>query len=40
VDASRIRDILRGTIAGFTLHRMIGYAKELHPGLRARVSAA
>jgi predicted XRE-type DNA-binding protein len=40
VDESRISDILRGRIAGFTLDRMIGYAKKLHPGLRVRVIAA
>ena len=40
VDESRISDILRGRIAGFTLDRMIGYAKKLHPGLRVRVIAS
>ena len=40
VDESRISDILRGKIDGFTLDRLIGYAEKLHPGLRVRVIAA
>ncbi len=40
VDESRISDILRGRIEGFTLDRLIGYAKKLHPGLRLRIIAA
>jgi predicted XRE-type DNA-binding protein len=40
VDESRISDILRGRIEGFTLDRLIGYAQRLHPGLRVQVTAA
>jgi len=40
VDESRISDILRGRIEGFTLDRLINYAKRLHPGLRVQVIAA
>lgn len=40
VDESRISDILRGRIQGFTLDRLIGYAEKLHPGLRVEVIAA
>lgn len=40
VDESRISDILRGKIEGFTLDRLISYAKRLHPGLRVQVIAA
>jgi predicted XRE-type DNA-binding protein len=40
VDESRISDILRGRIEGFTLDRLIGYAERLHPGLRVQVIAA
>lgn len=40
VDKSRISDILRGRIEGFTLDRLIGYAQRLHPGLRVQVIAA
>ncbi len=40
VDESRVSDILRGRIEGFTLDRLIGYAEKLHPGLRVQVIAA
>jgi predicted XRE-type DNA-binding protein len=40
VDESRVSDILRGRIEGFTLDRLIGYAERLHPGLRVHVIAA
>jgi len=40
VDESRISEILRGRIEGFTLDRLIGYAEKLHPGLRVQVIAA
>ena len=40
VDESRISDILRGRIEGFTLDRLIGYAEKLHPGLRIQIIAA
>jgi len=40
VDESRISDILRGRIEGFTLDRLINYAKRLHPSLRVQVIAA
>ena len=40
VHESRISDILRGRIEGFTLDRLIGYAERLHPGLRVEVIAA
>ena len=39
-DESRISDILRGKIEGFTLDRLISYAEKLHPKLRVQVSAA
>lgn len=40
VDESRISDILRGRIKGFTLDRLISYAERLHPRLRVQVIAA
>ena|SRR3569832_983363 len=40
VDESRISDILRGKIEGFTLDRLIGYAEKLHPGLKIKIIAA
>ena len=40
VDESRISDILRGRIKGFTLDRLVGYAEKLHPGLQVQVIAA
>jgi predicted XRE-type DNA-binding protein len=40
VDESRISDILRGRIGGFTLDRLISYAERVHPGLRVEVIAA
>lgn len=40
VDESRISDILRGRIKGFTLDRLIGYAEKLYPGLQVQVIAA
>ena len=40
VDESRISDILRGKIEGFTLDRLIGYAEKLHPRLKVQVIAA
>jgi predicted XRE-type DNA-binding protein len=40
VDESRISDILRGRIEGFTLDRLISYAEKLHPRLRVQVIAA
>ena len=40
VDESRISDIVRGRIEGFTLDRLVGYAEKLHPGLRVQVIAA
>jgi predicted XRE-type DNA-binding protein len=40
VDESRISEILRGRIEGFTLDRLIAYAEKLHPGLRVEVIAA
>jgi predicted XRE-type DNA-binding protein len=40
VDESRISDILRGRIKGFTLDRLIGYGEKLHPGLQVQVIAA
>ena len=40
VDESRISDILRGRIEGFTLDRLISYAERVHPGLRVEVIAA
>jgi len=40
VDESRISDILRGRIEGFTLDRLISYAERLHPRLRVKVIAA
>jgi predicted XRE-type DNA-binding protein len=39
-DESRVSDILRGRIEGFTLDRLIGYAERLHPDLRVQVIAA
>ncbi|MBI3610333.1 MAG: XRE family transcriptional regulator [Nitrospirae bacterium] len=40
VDESRISDILRGKIEGFTLDRLIGYAEKLHLGLKLQIVAA
>lgn len=40
VDDSRISDILRGKIEGFTLDRLVSYAEKLHPGLKVRITAA
>jgi predicted XRE-type DNA-binding protein len=40
VDESRISDILRGKIEGFTLDRLIDYAEKLHPGLKLQIVAA
>ena len=40
VDESRISDILRGKIESFTLDRLIGYAKKLHPQLKIEIRAA
>lgn len=40
VDESRISDILRGKIEGFTLDRLIAYAEKLHPHLRVQIVAA
>lgn len=40
VDDSRISDILRGKIEGFTLDRLASYAEKLHPGLKIRFVAA
>ena len=40
VDESRISDILRGKIEGFTLDRLIGYAEKLLPGLKLQILAA
>ncbi len=40
VDDSRVSDILRGKIEGFTLDRLVSYAEKLHPGLKVRIVAA
>ncbi|HLD99359.1 MAG TPA: XRE family transcriptional regulator [Bdellovibrionota bacterium] len=40
VDESRVSDILRGKIESFTLDRLIGYAKKLHPKLKVEIKAA
>jgi predicted XRE-type DNA-binding protein len=40
IDDSRISDILRGKIEGFTLDRLVNYAEKLHPGLKVRIVAA
>ncbi len=40
VDESRISDILRGKIEGFTLDRLIAYAEKIHPKLRVQIVAA
>jgi predicted XRE-type DNA-binding protein len=40
IDDSRISDILRGKIEGFTLDRLVSYAEKLHPGLKVRIVAA
>lgn len=40
VDESRVSDILRGKIDGFTLDRLAGYAEKLHPGLKIKIVAA
>jgi predicted XRE-type DNA-binding protein len=40
VDDSRVSDILRGKIEGFTLDRLVSYAEKLHPGLRVLIVAA
>lgn len=40
VDESRISDILRGKIEGFSLDRLIGYAEKLHLGLKLQIVAA
>jgi predicted XRE-type DNA-binding protein len=40
VDESRVSDILRGKIEGFTLDRLAGYAEKLHPGLKIKIVAA
>jgi len=40
VDESRISDILRGKIEGFTLDRLFGYAEKLRPRLKVQVIAA
>ncbi len=40
VDESRVSDILRGKIEGFTLDRLVDYAKRLHPGLKIEIRAA
>jgi predicted XRE-type DNA-binding protein len=37
IDESRISDILRGKLEGFTLDRLIGYAQVLHPGLKVTI---
>ncbi len=39
IDESRMSDILRGKIEGFTLDRMIGYPEKLHPKLKIRIVA-
>jgi predicted XRE-type DNA-binding protein len=40
IDESRISDIFRGKIEGFTLDRLLDYASKLHPNLKVVVSAA
>jgi predicted XRE-type DNA-binding protein len=40
VDESRISDLLRGKIEGFTLDRLLDYAQKLHPRLRVEITAA
>lgn len=40
VDESRVSDLLRGKLDGFTLDRLLGYAEKLHPGLRLQIIAA
>ena len=40
IDESRISDILRGNIGGFTLDRIIGYVEKLYPKLKFFISAA
>ena len=40
VDESRVSDILRGKIDGFTLDRFFIYVTKLHPGLRLQIIAA
>ena len=40
IDDSRISDILRGKIEGFTLDRLAGYGEKLYPGLKIRIVAA
>lgn len=40
IDDSRISDILRGKMEGFTLDRLLGYAAKLHQNIRVQISAA
>ena len=40
IDESRVSDILRGKLGGFTLDRLIGYAQKVHPALRVQIDAA
>ncbi len=40
VDESRISDILRGKIGGFTIDRLLEYARKLSPKVRVQIVAA
>ena len=40
INESRISDILRGKIEGFTVERLMGYAETLYPNLKIRIIAA
>jgi predicted XRE-type DNA-binding protein len=40
IDEARVSDILRGKLEGFTLDRLVGYIKKIHPRLQIKIIAA
>jgi predicted XRE-type DNA-binding protein len=40
IDESRISDLLRAKLGGFTLDRLLGYAQKLYPRVKVQIRAA